>query len=187
LALRGSTRFRVDPEGSSPANAGLSRRNLVFGGSQWTQTMMQLCASAAKLRGGGPILIFGVKAMGMYRVTATSNRHRQFVASEADERRNFLSLLNRYRSTESCRRAQRNALQDVAGRDKPPKRDEQLSCASCRQRRTPDTIVSGCCSFDGSESAKPTGPRRDVLARCPLWRDPFPVDPLSSGEPVSPA
>ena len=70
----GSTRFRVDPEGSSPANAGLSRRNLVF---QRTQTMMQLCASAAKLRGGGPILIFGVKAMGMCRVTTTSDRHRQ--------------------------------------------------------------------------------------------------------------
>ena len=87
--------------------------------------MMQLCASAAKLRGGGPILIFGVKAMGMYRVTATSDRHWQFAASEADERRNSLSLLNRYWSTESCRRAQRNALRDVAGRDKP--RDEQLA------------------------------------------------------------
>jgi hypothetical protein len=60
-------------------------------------------------------------------VTATSDRHRQFVASEADERRNSLSLLNRYWSTESCRRAQRNALRDVAGRDKPPKRDEQLA------------------------------------------------------------
>jgi len=89
--------------------------------------MMQLCASAAKLRGGGPILIFGVKAMGMCRVTTTSDRHRQFVASEADERRNSLSLLNRYWSTESCRRAQRNALRDVAGRDEPPKRDEQLA------------------------------------------------------------
>ena len=35
---------------------------------------MQLCASAAKLRGGGPILIFGVKAMGMCRVTTMAHR-----------------------------------------------------------------------------------------------------------------
>ncbi len=45
-----------DPEGSPPW-ARKPRRNLVFG---WTnegvQTMKQPCASAAKLRGGGPIL-----------------------------------------------------------------------------------------------------------------------------------
>ena len=37
-------------------------RNLVFGGAK-TPTMMQLCASAAKLRGGGPILCYGIEAM----------------------------------------------------------------------------------------------------------------------------
>src|SRR3954451_6252029 len=45
-----------------------SRRNLVFGRSardldHETWTMMHACASAAKLRGGGPILIRGSKAI----------------------------------------------------------------------------------------------------------------------------
>ena len=42
--------------------------------------MMQSCASAAKLRGGGPILHSGLEAMGLRRVTATSDRHRQTLA-----------------------------------------------------------------------------------------------------------
>src|SRR3954463_12088083 len=40
---------------------GSSRHNLVFGRSRGSLTMMQSCASAAKLRGGGPILQDGVK------------------------------------------------------------------------------------------------------------------------------
>src|SRR5262245_26690363 len=39
--------------------------------------MMQSCASAAKLRGGGPILHSGMEAVVLRRVTATSDRHRQ--------------------------------------------------------------------------------------------------------------
>ena len=39
--------------------------------------MMHSCASAAKLRGGGPILFPGMKAKGGNRDPATSNRHRQ--------------------------------------------------------------------------------------------------------------
>jgi hypothetical protein len=38
--------------------------------------MMQSCASAAKLRGGGPILNRGSKTIVRYRVAATSDRHR---------------------------------------------------------------------------------------------------------------
>ena len=40
-----------------------SRHNLVFGGSVWITAMMQPCASAAKLQGGGPILESGIEAM----------------------------------------------------------------------------------------------------------------------------
>ena len=40
---------------------GSSRHNLVFGGSK-DPTMMQSCASAAELRGGGPILWYGLEA-----------------------------------------------------------------------------------------------------------------------------
>jgi hypothetical protein len=53
-----------------------SRHNLVFGGCK-NPTMMQLCASAAKLRDGGPILPFGMKAMETHRDPATSNHHRR--------------------------------------------------------------------------------------------------------------
>ena len=38
--------------------------------------MMHSCASAAKLRGGGPILFPGMTAKGDHRDPATSNRHR---------------------------------------------------------------------------------------------------------------
>src|SRR4029450_10346535 len=43
---------------------GSSRHNLVFGRSRGGLTMMQSCASAAKLRGGGPLLRNGVNTMG---------------------------------------------------------------------------------------------------------------------------
>jgi hypothetical protein len=45
--------------------------------------MMQSWASAAKLRGGGPILHSGLEAMVGGRVTATSDRHRQTLAGAA--------------------------------------------------------------------------------------------------------
>jgi hypothetical protein len=45
--------------------------------------MMHSCASAAKLRGGGPILFPGMKAKRGDRDPATSNRHRHPLALEA--------------------------------------------------------------------------------------------------------
>jgi hypothetical protein len=42
--------------------------------------MMQPCASAAKLRGGGSILETGTEGHGLLQITTTSDRHRQFVA-----------------------------------------------------------------------------------------------------------
>ena len=44
--------------------------------------MMQSCASAAKLRSGGPILPIGMKAKGHVGIPATSNHHRRPVTSE---------------------------------------------------------------------------------------------------------
>ena len=44
------------------------------------RTMMQSCASVAKLRGGGSILHSGLEAMVLRRITATSDRHRQTLA-----------------------------------------------------------------------------------------------------------
>jgi hypothetical protein len=54
-----------------------SRGRLVFGRSQWIGTMMQSCASAAKLRGGGPILNCGAKPHVQRRDATASDRHRQ--------------------------------------------------------------------------------------------------------------
>jgi hypothetical protein len=51
-----------------------------------TRTMMHLCASAAKLRGGGPILFPGMKAKGGNRDPATSNRHRDALAKRGGPR-----------------------------------------------------------------------------------------------------
>ena len=50
-------------EGSPLSGRNQSRHNLVSGGSR-TRTTMQSCASAAKLRSGGPILPIGIKAKG---------------------------------------------------------------------------------------------------------------------------
>ena len=50
--------------------------------------MMHSCASAAKLRGGGPILFLGIKAKVGDRDPATSNRHRHPLALEAGRAEN---------------------------------------------------------------------------------------------------
>ena len=70
-----------DQRGARFPGADQSRHDLVSGGSR-TRTMMHSCASAAKLRGGGPILFPGMKAKGGNRDPATSNRHRHRLAFE---------------------------------------------------------------------------------------------------------
>jgi hypothetical protein len=55
--------------------------------------MMQPCASAAKLRGGGSVLCGGLKSHGFDRCTTASDRHRPVRRARADERRNWLRLL----------------------------------------------------------------------------------------------
>src|SRR5437762_5975613 len=60
----------LDQRGARFAGADQSRHDLVFGGWR-TRTMMHSCASAAKLRGGGPILFPGMKAKGDNRDPAT--------------------------------------------------------------------------------------------------------------------
>jgi hypothetical protein len=51
--------LRDDPRGARHWGAS-SRRTLVCGRSVWILTMMQSCASAAKLRAAGPILFVGI-------------------------------------------------------------------------------------------------------------------------------
>src|SRR3954451_14386343 len=55
-------RLRANPRGARHRARGSSRRNLVSGGPLGARTMMQPCASAAKLRGGGSNLNSGFQA-----------------------------------------------------------------------------------------------------------------------------
>jgi hypothetical protein len=74
LRDRGGLRFATGtiPRGSSPSCAQIARHELVFGRSVRIATMMQSCASAAKLREGGPILNRGARTIVQHRVAATS-------------------------------------------------------------------------------------------------------------------
>ena len=73
MTIRGEPAFR----------ARINRATTLYPVGPETRTMMHSCASAAKLRGGGPILFPGMKAKGGDRDPATSNRHRHPLALEA--------------------------------------------------------------------------------------------------------
>lgn len=60
------------PRGSSPSCAQIARHEIVFGRPARIATTMQACASAAKLREGGPILNRGARTIVQHRVAATS-------------------------------------------------------------------------------------------------------------------
>jgi hypothetical protein len=64
----------IDPRGARH-RARKSRHSLVFGRSARIGAMMQSCASAAKLRGGGSILHSGLEAM----VFTSDHRHLGFI------------------------------------------------------------------------------------------------------------
>src|SRR5215218_7443977 len=59
-------RLRANPRGVRHRARGSSRRNLVSGGPLGARTMMQPCASAAKLRGGGSNLNSGFQAIPLF-------------------------------------------------------------------------------------------------------------------------
>ena len=65
----------------SPLAGAINRATTLYPVGPRTRTMMQSCASAAKLRSGGPILPVGTKAKGHCRDSATSNRHRRSITS----------------------------------------------------------------------------------------------------------
>src|SRR4249919_3142297 len=88
-----------------------------------TRTMMQSCASAAKLRGGGPILCYGVIGHGVHRVTATSNRHRRPVTSG----RAGPKLLGAFCVLRSLYGTQNDAVRHHALPYEPPQGDQKLA------------------------------------------------------------
>ena len=82
--------------------------------------MMQPCASAAKLRSGGPILPFGMTAMETRRDPATSNRHRRPVTS----RRTGPKLSGVFSDLRLLRRAQNDTVRHHALSHESPQGDQ---------------------------------------------------------------
>src|SRR6185312_9329907 len=89
-----------------------------------TRTMMQSCASAAKLRSGGPILHNGMKAMvfaGPRHLEPSSAPHRG-----ADRDRQAIGRRT-FNSPCSSRRAHRDTLWNHALPHQPPQRDQEFA------------------------------------------------------------
>ena len=110
---------RDDDQRGARFRARFNRATTLYPVGPRTRTMMQSCASAAKLRSGGPILPIGIKAKGQCRGSATSNRHR--CPSQAyGQGRNFRGAFSvlRFIVPDAKRRrpAQRPAAQAATGR-----------------------------------------------------------------------
>ena len=103
-------------EGSSLSGAKIARI-LVFGRSVRIGTMMQSYASAAKLRGSGPILHRGLKAM-----EGTSDHRHLGSSSVAPSmgRQSGCSVVPRFPCHRSRRRTQDDALWHLARHDETP-------------------------------------------------------------------
>src|SRR6266853_1273386 len=116
----------------------ISRHKLVYGRSVWILTMMQSCASAAKLRTAGP---FSPSASmpRLLPVPATSDRQSAVRPERQRERRIGKEML--LPGALSGCRTQDDALQCLASRDKAPERDQQLACQSLPLRRQGATII----------------------------------------------
>jgi hypothetical protein len=80
--------------------------------------MMQSCASAAKLRGDGPILNRGSKAIVLYRVATTSVRHLQLGINMTPGCRNSVLLASQSNSLR--RRPKEQTCRHVTGCHEPP-------------------------------------------------------------------
>ena len=160
-----------------------SRHKLVFGGSGRTRTMMQPCASAAKLRGGGPILHRGSRAM----LPLGSPPPRIVIGGPpwTVRRAAEASLVPGPPGHRSRRRAQDDAFRRLAGRHQPPQRDEQLArqrhdqglaraAAGVRGPR-PVPARQRAVLLEAAGSARPAGSCRGAPGRCPPWRAPSPA------------
>ena len=111
---------RDDDQRGARFRARFNRATTLYPVGPRTRTMMQSCASAAKLRSGGPILPLGVKAKGRLRDTATSNRHRRPVTSVRTRPKLSWCL---QRPPLLCR-TQNDAIRDNALPHEPPQGDQ---------------------------------------------------------------
>src|ERR1700732_2201965 len=169
--------LRIDPRGARHWGAS-SRRTLVFGRSVRILTMMQSCASAAKLLALGPFSLSASVPCPLP-VPATSERQSAVRADRQRERR----MVRRCSSPRpSACRTQDDALQCLAGGDKAPERDEQLACQRDNHR------LARAGSAVGSAGLVPPGQCALLLKpqKAPGEVDHAAADPgvAGSGEPL---
>ena len=84
--------------------------------------MMQPCASAAKLRSGGPILFLGITAMAQ-----TGTRHLESSSATRHKRTDWAKLLGAFSNLRLLRRAQNDAVRHHALSHEPPQGDQKLA------------------------------------------------------------
>src|SRR5215831_15380087 len=91
--------------------------------------MMQSYASAARLLGGRPILLFGIEAMETQRVTATSDHLGIHLAGKRINARSGLGLAKVSSSKlHSCRWTQDRTCRGLAACDVAPQSNQQFAC-----------------------------------------------------------
>ncbi len=136
--------------------------------------MMQSCASAAKLRGGGPILNRGSNDHVHYRVATTSDRYLLLAIIRSSCRKSWLKLL--------ClrtlhRRAYRDSSRCDASCRHPPKDDEELA-----GQRHNHCLAQAAAGLGGS-LAIPSGQRAVLLMQqvSPGELDHAAADPCVAG------
>jgi hypothetical protein len=114
---------RDDDQRGARFRARFNRATTLYPVGPRTRTMMQSCASAAKLRSGGPILPIGIKAKGQCRVppprTVIGARHKRTDKAETFGVPSASSVL-------LCR-TQNDAVRHNALPHKPPQGDQKLA------------------------------------------------------------
>src|SRR6516165_9917406 len=116
--------------------------------------MMQPCALAAKLRGGGSILVRGAKAMSAARHTTTSVHHLRCVTDETVAE----TLTYRPARRSLCDdRAEHDALWDLAGCHQPPQGDQQLAGEGKDHRLAGGGAAVGGARLEPFDQGAPSG------------------------------
>ena len=172
--------------------ARINRATTLYSVDPRTRTMMQPCASAAKLRGGGPILCYGVISHGVHRVTATSNRHRRSITGPTGPK-----LSGAFSNLRSLRRAQNDSVRHYSLSHEPPQGDQKLARQGHDHGLARAARVLGACTKPLRQGAVLLDMRNRhanwIMPRrtraLPERANPFSwrFFPLSSGEPVRPA
>src|SRR6516165_790224 len=140
-----------------------------------TPTMMHACASAAKLRGGGPILKAGIAAMGesgtppprtvIANPSRPSGRERSHNLGQKHQR---VSSIRRRDASVLLRARRRRARGATARSAACVPAPRSTSCASTGHPPfAADTIGRAHCLFGTAETATPAGSCRAARAHCP--------------------